>query len=189
MGQQLDLDLHLTSSRFVNTPQIGDQPTRGVILAEFRPDCFAFGVDDHHRIFVAAHDPCGGADVIGHDHIAAFARPFLPCMLDQIFGFSGKADDEGRTVFGAPRHSGQNIGIFNQSEKRRALASLFDFLGVSPSTRQSATAAAAMKMSQGNAASTAAAISRAVSTPIKPTPWGAAKTTGPDIKITSAPAA
>ena len=55
------------------------------------------------------------------------------------------------------------------------------------STRQSATAALITAMSAGKAASTAACISRAVSTQTRFTPTGAAKATGPDTSVTSAP--
>ena len=56
------------------------------------------------------------------------------------------------------------------------------------STRQSATAAAAMKTSAGNAAATAACISRANSTWTTVAPGGSGNETGPVTSVTFAPA-
>ena len=55
-------------------------------------------------------------------------------------------------------------------------------------TRQSATAAAKMPISAGSAFSTASSISRALSTCTIVTPEGSGKVTGPEIRVTRAPA-
>ena len=47
-------------------------------------------------------------------------------MFDQVFGFGGKADDEARALF-AVRKGRENIGIFHERERRRALAGFFHF--------------------------------------------------------------
>ena len=89
---------------------------------------------------------------------------FRPATLARISGFST-----------SPRRGGPDAPFFN-----------FDAPAVS--TRQSATAAAAMKMSAGRACSTAASISRAVSTRSVSTPSGSGSVTGPLTRTTSAPA-
>ena len=68
-------------------------------------------------------------------------------------------------------------------------ASFFSFCTTSPAVRQSATAAAKMPTSAGSAASTAASMSRALSTRTVFTPGGSGRLTGPDTSVTLAPAA
>ncbi len=65
----------------------------------------------------------------------------------------------------------------------------FSFCSPSLATRQSATAAAKIAISAGNAASTRCSMSRADSTRITVTPAGSRKSTGPETSVTSAPAA
>ena len=66
---------------------------------------------------------------------------------------------------------------------------LIFLLPASCSGRQSATAAAKTAMSAGSAASTAASICRAVSTRTTATPGGSGIATGPETRVTAAPAA
>src|ERR1700737_4061392 len=68
-------------------------------------------------------------------------------------------------------------------------AVFLSFCSPSLATRQSATAAAKIAMSTGSAASTRCSISRADSTCFTVTPAGSPSSTGPEINVTSAPAA
>src|ERR1700722_13888862 len=65
----------------------------------------------------------------------------------------------------------------------------FSFCSPALATRQSATAAAKIAISTGSAASTCCSMSRADSTGMTDTPEGWSRSTGPEIKVTSAPAA
>ena len=147
------------------------------------------GAHEMDRVAVAAHDAALGRDVVRDDEVAS-----LPRQLGRAHGrrpsrSPPRTRPRGRA---AARRGARPSRGCRDSRRGRARAvprpSFFIFWSAGRSTRQSATAAAKMPISAGSAASTAASISRALSTRTVLTPGGSGIATGPDTRVTSAPA-
>jgi len=171
VGQQLDLDLHRHSPRFAKIRPSQATSRRPASSLSSLARLFRLGINDHMVFSSPPMTPAAGltslATITSQPLRVRFCRA---CSIRCSVSAAKPTTSGGRFSVRAPLSP--EYRILNQSEKRRTSPPFLIFWSLSPSTRQSATAAAAMNMSQGNAASTAVAISRAVSTPMKPTPGG-----------------
>jgi hypothetical protein len=83
------------------------------LFREHRPAFDAAGGDEMHLIVLAAEHAGAGRHVVGDDPVAALALQFGARVIEQLFGFGGKADDEAR-AFLAMGQRRENIGILHE---------------------------------------------------------------------------
>ena len=110
--------------------------------------------DEMNLIVIATEDAGLGTDVIGDDQIATLSRQLLLRMFHDMFGFGRKANDNFGPLLLA---RGDGLAGYRGSRQAtsvgRATAPFFIFSAAACSTRQSATAAAKMAISQGSSSS------------------------------------
>ena len=147
------------------------------------------GGDEMNGVAVAAHDAGRRRNIVGDDPVAALAGELRLGVGDDVVGLGRKAYDQPRPAGLAMRDGGEDVGVLHEFDGRRPAMLLDLAAALICCGRQSATAAAKTATSAGSAFSTAASISRAVSTCTTDTPGGSGRLTGPLTSITSAPAA
>ena len=168
----------------------GKQTRRRLVLAQRRPVLDARGGDEMDLRGLAAHRAGCRARRRWRRSSPPPWRGAWPCVLDQILGLGGEADDEARALGSRRwRWSRECRGSSASLSAVSTWFCFFNFCVASSAARQSATAAAQMAMSAGSAASVAASISCAVSTFTTVTPAGSGSATGPLTSVTSAPSA
>ena len=142
-----------------------DQPGRHLVFALRRPGFNAGRAHQRDCVAVAAHHARMRRNIVGQNPVAAFAGELCLGICSDILGFRGKADDQfwplGFRFAMVARMSGFST---SDSSGVGLPACFLSFCSPAFATRQSATAAANIAISAGNARSTACSISRAVST-------------------------
>ena len=141
-------------------------------------------------VAVAAHHAGRRRDVVGDDPVAALAREFCLGVLDQVFGLGGKADHQRRPLVAAVSRSSPGCRDF-----RPAAAAACRRMSFSVSARLHWRRASRRRRRRRSryppaarlppAAACRARIPRAS----RDTPAGSSSSTGPEISVTSAPAA
>src|SRR5680860_1730686 len=91
-----------------------------------------------HNGAVAAHDAGGGGDVVGDDPVRPLGAALGACVLHDVLGLGGKADDELRALGAGNGDGRQNVRVLGKVQRDIAAAFLLELLrgfGVRPPVR------------------------------------------------------